>query len=112
MAPSLASVRAPAVEVLQPIAIGRQCDLMNVSLPSSLEEFVRQRVSAGEFKSPDEVVCEGLRLLQDQQNWKSEARQKIDAGWEEPKSGQLLTPEEVRQELAVRKRAWRQPAGR
>jgi putative addiction module CopG family antidote len=85
---------------------------MNVSLPSSLEEFVRQRVTAGEFKSPDEVVCEGLRLLQDQENWKAEARKKIDAGWEEAKTGQLLTPEEVRKELAARKEAWKQPAGR
>jgi putative addiction module CopG family antidote len=85
---------------------------MNVSLPLSLEEFVRQRVIEGGFKSPDEVVCEGLRLLQDQENWKAEARQKIDAGWDQAKSGQLLTPEEVRQELAARKSAWKQPAGR
>jgi putative addiction module CopG family antidote len=85
---------------------------MNVSLPTSLEEFVRERVTAGEFKSPDEVVCEGLRLLQDQERWKAEARQKIDAGWEEAKTGQLLTPEEVRQELAARKMTWKQTAGR
>ncbi len=94
------------------IASGGNCQPMNVSLPSSLEEFVRQRVTAGEFKSPDEVVCEGLRLLQDQEHWKVDARQKINVGWEEAKSGQLLTPEEVRKELAVRKMAWKQTAGR
>jgi len=52
-----------------------------------------------------------LRLLQDQENWKAEARQKIDTGWDQAKSGQLLTPEDVRQELAARKGAWKQPAG-
>jgi len=37
---------------------------MTVSLPSSLEDFVRHKVEAGDFQSPEEVICEGLRLLQ------------------------------------------------
>jgi putative addiction module CopG family antidote len=81
---------------------------MNVSLPVLLEEFVRQRVAAGEFNSPDEVVCEGLRLLQEHENWKTEARDKIDEGWEQGKSGQLLTAEQVLEDLATRKLAWKQ----
>jgi putative addiction module CopG family antidote len=85
---------------------------MNVSLPLSLEEFVRQRVASGDFKSPDEVVCEGLRLLQDREDWKAEAREKIDAGWEESKAAPLLTPDEVREDSALRKTAWKQQAGR
>jgi antitoxin ParD1/3/4 len=76
---------------------------MIVSLPLALEEFVRQRVATGQSKSADEVVCEGLRLLREQEAWKSEARKKIDQGWEEARSSQLLTPEQVRQELADRK---------
>jgi putative addiction module CopG family antidote len=79
---------------------------MIVSLPSSLEEFVRQRVATGQSKSADEVVCEGLRLLREQETWKSEARTKIDEGWEESRSSQLLTPEQVQQELADRKKVW------
>jgi putative addiction module CopG family antidote len=86
--------------------------VMNVSLPSAMEEFVRQRVAAGQFQSPDEVVCEGLRLLKENEAWKADARQKIDLGWEEAKAGQLLTLEEVREELAARKRAWKQQQGR
>jgi putative addiction module CopG family antidote len=84
---------------------------MNVSLPLPLEEFVRQRVAAGEFASPDEVVCEGLRLLQEHANWKTEARDKIDAGWEQAKSGQLLTSGQVLEDLATRKLAWRRQNG-
>ncbi len=79
---------------------------MNVSLPIPLEEFVRGKVTAGEFHSVDDVVCEGLRLLQQQEAWKTEARQKIEVGWEQAKSGQLRTPEDVRKNLTARKEAW------
>jgi putative addiction module CopG family antidote len=85
---------------------------MNVNLPLSLEEFVRQRVAAGEFASPDDVVCKGLRLLQEHENWKTEARDKIAAGWEQAKSGQLLTSEQVLEDLTARKQAWKQQSGR
>jgi putative addiction module CopG family antidote len=81
---------------------------MNVSLPTTLEDFVRRKVAAGEFESTDEVVCQALRLLQDQEAWRDDASRKIDEGWEEAKAGQLRTPEEVRQSLAARKEVWKQ----
>ena len=84
---------------------------MTVSLPTLLEEFVRRKVVAGEFHSADEVVCEGLRLLQEQEAWKGEARQKIDVGWKQAKSGQLHTPEQARENLAERKAAWKSSRG-
>ena len=80
---------------------------MNVSLPMTLEDFVRRKVAAGEFQSADEVVCQALRMLQDQELWKADARRKIDDGWEEAKTGQLRTSEEVRQSLALRKETWK-----
>jgi len=85
---------------------------MNVSLPSPLEDFVRRKVAAGEFQSVDEVVCEGLRLLQQQEAWKAEARRKIDLGWEQAKSGQLRTAEQVKENLTARKEAWKRDQGR
>ena len=84
---------------------------MTVSLPTLLEEFVRRKVVAGEFHSADEVVCEALRLLQEQEAWKGEARQKIDVGWEQAKSGQLRTPEQSQEILAERKAAWKNSRG-
>lgn len=84
---------------------------MKVSLPTPLEEFVRRKVAAGEFHSADEVVCEGLRLLQQQEAWKADAREKIDVGWEQAKAGQLRKPDEVRESLNERKAAWKNKQG-
>ena len=80
---------------------------MNVSLPMPLEEFVRRKVAAGEFHSADEVVCEGLLLLQHRDAWKADARQKIDVGWQQAKSGQLHTPEQAQENLAARRALWK-----
>ena len=85
---------------------------MNVSLPMPLEEFVRRKVAAGEFHSADEVVCEGLLLLQNRDTWKAEAGQKIEAGWQQAKSGQLHTPEKTQESLAARKALWKSRQGR
>lgn len=84
---------------------------MTVSLPTPLEEFIRRKVAAGEFHSVDEVVCEGLKLLQRRELWVAEARQKIDAGWEQAKSGQLQTLEETQRNLAARKETWKNRRG-
>jgi putative addiction module CopG family antidote len=84
---------------------------MHVSLPASLEEFVRPKVAEGPFESPDDVVCQGLRLLQQQEQWQADARQKIDESWQQAKAGQLRTPEQIRESLAGRKAAWRSQRG-
>ena len=84
---------------------------MLVSLPTALEEFIRRKVADGEFGSPDEVVCHGLRLLQQNERWKLDARSKIEVGWEQAKSGQLRAPEHVRENLAARKVAWNRERG-
>ena len=84
---------------------------MIVTLPTPFEEFVHRKVVAGEFATADEVVCEGLRLLQQREEWQAEARRKIDLGWEQAKSGQLRTPAQVIEDLAARKAAWRSTRG-
>ncbi len=84
---------------------------MNVTVKPTFEEYVRRKVESGDFQSADEVVSEGLRLLQEQdEQWAAEARAKIDEGWSQAKSGQLRSPETVREGLAARKAAWK--AGR
>jgi antitoxin ParD1/3/4 len=86
---------------------------MNVTLKPPLEDFVRQKVESGDFNSADEVVSEGLRLLQQQEaQWVSEARSKIDEGWAQAKSGQSRSAEEVQQNLTRRKADWRAGQGR
>lgn len=80
---------------------------MNVRLPCELEEFVRRKIAAGEFDSADGVVCEGLRVLQAQEEWKTGARRKIHLGWQKAKPGRLRTLEQVRENLSSRKQAWK-----
>lgn len=84
---------------------------MIVKLPTPFEEFVRLKVVAGEFESADAVVCEGLRLLQQQEEWRAEAQRKIDVGWDQAKSGQLRTSEQLEENLNARKTAWRSAHG-
>lgn len=80
---------------------------MNVTLTPAFEDYVRRKVEAGDFRSEDAVVSEGLRLLQQQDaQWAAGARTKIDEGWSQAKSGQLLNPEALRENLAARKAAW------
>jgi putative addiction module CopG family antidote len=81
---------------------------MNVTLPAALEEFIRRKVAAGDFSSVDEMVAEGLRVLQQQEEqWAAESRRKIDEGWDQAQAGQSRTIEEARTSLAERKAAWK-----
>jgi putative addiction module CopG family antidote len=36
---------------------------MNTQLPADLEQFVQAKVRSGRFKSPDEAIAAGVRLL-------------------------------------------------
>ena len=81
---------------------------MNVTLTPAYEDYVRRKVAAGDFHNEAEVLSEGLRLLQQQDaQWAAEARTKIEEGWNQAKSGQLLSPEVLRESLDVRKAVWR-----
>jgi putative addiction module CopG family antidote len=84
---------------------------MQVSLPTALEEFVRRKVAGGEFPSPDAVVCQGLRMLQQNEQWQIDAPSKIDIGWNQAKAGHVRTPDQVRENLAARKTAWKSERG-
>jgi len=79
---------------------------MNVTVPRPLEEFAKLKVAAGEFESLNDVVCEGLRLLPLREKWKTDAREKVDVGWEQAMRGELLSSEQVRENLASRKQEW------
>ncbi len=76
---------------------------MNVSLPSTLENFVRERVQEGLYGSASEVVREGLQLLMDQEEAKAERlaalREKIQIGIDQVDRGETVSAEEVREGL-------------
>ncbi|MEW6304250.1 MAG: type II toxin-antitoxin system ParD family antitoxin [Verrucomicrobiota bacterium] len=74
----------------------------------AFEKFIRRKVEAGDFRSAEEVVSEGLRLLQKQdEQLAAQFRSQIDEGWNQAKSGQLSSPDQVRKRLAARKAAWK-----
>ena len=54
---------------------------MNISLTPDLERYVDQKVVSGAFPSASEVVCAGLRLLEDEERLRqqrvAQIRQKV-----------------------------------
>ena len=68
---------------------------MNVSLTPELEKLVNDKVKSGRYNSASEVVREGLRLLQDQDELRrirtDELRREIMLGVEQIRNGEGIT---------------------
>ena len=79
---------------------------LNISLTPELEEFVTSRVESGRYQSASEVVRQGLRLLQDQEETRqaelARLRQQIQIGLDQANRGELLDGEEVFEEILRR----------
>ncbi|MEQ8763740.1 MAG: type II toxin-antitoxin system ParD family antitoxin [Planctomycetota bacterium] len=72
---------------------------MNIHLTKELERLVQERVSSGRYASASEVVCAALRLLEEDERWRDEVRQKIAEGVASAKAGQLLDGDVVFDEI-------------
>ena len=55
-------------------------------LPPELQHFVEQELASGRYRSRDEVICEGLRLLRERRLY--ELRREIDVGLEQLDRGE------------------------
>jgi antitoxin ParD1/3/4 len=79
---------------------------LNISLTPELEEFVTSRVESGRYQSASEVVRQGLRLLQDQEETReaqlARLRQQIQIGLDQADRGELLDGEEAFEEILRR----------
>jgi len=67
---------------------------MNVTIPKSLEELVRQKVEEGRYSTEEEVVADALRLMQarDQvaQIKRARLQDAIDRGYEDAAAGKVI----------------------
>jgi antitoxin ParD1/3/4 len=86
---------------------------MNINLKPELEQFVKEKVAKGHYKSVDEAVNEGLRLLTLQDDiYKvrfEELTQEIMIGIKASERGEVVDGEiamgELRQKLLQKKEA-------
>ena len=72
---------------------------MNVRLTPQQQEFVKRQVAEGRYLSESEVIREGLRLLDDETEWRNEARRKIAIGMEQVRAGQVVDGEQAVEEV-------------
>ena len=76
---------------------------MNISLTPELEKFVNDKVKSGRYHSASEVIREGLRLLEDQEQIReaklAALREEIHKGLA---SGSSLPGEKVLEELSTK----------
>ncbi|MBI3880060.1 MAG: type II toxin-antitoxin system ParD family antitoxin [Verrucomicrobia bacterium] len=90
---------------------------MNVTLPPEFETLVQQKVASGKYRSADEVLTEGLRLLQEREQMgrpdfmvanRHELEAKLLEGVEELDRGERI-PAEVSYERVIKQ--LRKPGG-
>jgi antitoxin ParD1/3/4 len=80
---------------------------VNISLTPELERLVDERVKSGRYASASEVIREGLRLLEEQEELKqqrlAEVRRKIERGIDQLNRGLGIPGPEARARLRQRK---------
>lgn len=67
---------------------------MNVSLTPELVAFVEGQVASGRYRSASEVVRQGLRELQEREEWKAEVRAKIEEAVKSVEAGRTVDGEQ------------------
>ena len=83
---------------------------MTVQLPPNYEQFVAEMLGSGGYRSPADVICDGLDLLRAQavyrQHRLTQLREQVEAGLEQMRAGNVSEAdpmkllEEVEQEFA------------
>ncbi len=68
---------------------------MNARLTPQQLEFVKSQVADGRYLSDSEVVREGLRLLQEDTEWRAEVRRKVTEGMIQARAGRLIDGQEA-----------------
>ena len=84
---------------------------MNVRLRREIEKLILQDIERGPYQSVDEFVEKAVTLLHEQEAWlaanRSDINSKIEEGYAAAQRGELLEADEVRSQMAERKRGSR-----
>jgi antitoxin ParD1/3/4 len=85
---------------------------MKVSLAPELEKLVADKVESGRHQSASEMICEGLRLLDDQDRLRElqldEVRKKIQIGLAQLDRGEGIPGEQVQAQMKQKSAEFRQ----
>jgi antitoxin ParD1/3/4 len=76
---------------------------MNIILTPEQEQFIKDQMAQGRFKSPDEVFDQAFRLLQEKyqeyESWIEVVRQQVDEAAAELERGEGIPLETVMEQL-------------
>jgi antitoxin ParD1/3/4 len=82
---------------------GLRFKIMNITLGSEQEQFIREQLAQGQFQSANEVVAMALQLLARQQQeyrgWVEDVRGKVDEAAQELERGEGIPLEVVTDRL-------------
>jgi len=84
---------------------------MTIHLKPELEQLIQKDVERGPYQTADEFVEQAVKILHEQEEWlsanRAEISAKIDEGHASELRGDLIDADEVRMQMAEKKRAWR-----
>ena len=76
---------------------------MEIAISREVVERIRQQVKLGHFASENDVVSEGLRLIEERDrsyaDWVAETREKLQEGVEDADQGRVVSGEEARRRV-------------
>ena len=83
---------------------------MTIHLKPELEQLIQKDVQRGPYQTVDEFVECAIQMLHEQEEWlsahRSEIGAKIDEGYAAAQRGQFIDADQVREQMAEKKRAW------
>jgi antitoxin ParD1/3/4 len=81
---------------------------MTVTLTPEQQKFIAERMSRGEYSSPEKIVDEGLKLIQAKEQYQGrlvELRRELQIGVDQLNRGEVLDGKEVIDRLLEKKSA-------
>lgn len=77
---------------------------MEIAISREVVERIRQQVKLGRFASENDVVSEGLRLIEERErsygDWVAETQARLQEGLQDADQGRLVSGEEARRRVS------------